>query len=429
MSTAFQPWATSSAIVRCRRRSTPRLRRSRVDVRHGVTVTAVRGGADARGDRASRGEANERDPRAGWPPWPTAPATRWRSPRDGATTTGRSRSSAKLRRASPHGRNRVRALHARRSDRASARARRLRARLDRDARSGAGIAGARRRGIPRASSRATSARDRAASLASPGAARFLSSWNMPASLRAHACVALGNAAQTLHPVAGQGFNLGLRDAWELARIVLDTPRERTRRRRDARADIRAAAAPIGWRVSRSRTDSCACSATIFRCCAGLAGWRSLCSTPFRPRKERSRARCCSAFAEIARRTRDRGSKKRATRRAAREEKSRGRIAHHVSRNGYNPLPPSQSPLRFFSFIARAHRPLRHRQQSRRRADGGRHRSSVPPALQAPRRGIRGVGDGRVESAVVGDGEVAAAHRPSRRGRAHRRADRRRRSRA
>lgn len=27
---------------------------------------------------------------------------------------------------------------------------------------------------------------------------------------------IGNAAQTLHPVAGQGFNLGLRDAWELA---------------------------------------------------------------------------------------------------------------------------------------------------------------------------------------------------------------------
>ena len=44
----------------------------------------------------------------------------------------------------------------------------------------------------------------------------------PASAR---CIALGNAAQTLHPVAGQGFNLGLRDAWELAQIVLDTPRE------------------------------------------------------------------------------------------------------------------------------------------------------------------------------------------------------------
>lgn len=30
---------------------------------------------------------------------------------------------------------------------------------------------------------------------------------------------LGNAAQTLHPVAGQGFNLALRDIWELARCV------------------------------------------------------------------------------------------------------------------------------------------------------------------------------------------------------------------
>jgi 2-octaprenyl-6-methoxyphenol hydroxylase len=38
------------------------------------------------------------------------------------------------------------------------------------------------------------------------------------------CVVLGNAAQTLHPVAGQGFNVGLRDAMGLARAVLDTPR-------------------------------------------------------------------------------------------------------------------------------------------------------------------------------------------------------------
>jgi 2-octaprenyl-6-methoxyphenol hydroxylase len=35
------------------------------------------------------------------------------------------------------------------------------------------------------------------------------------------CVYIGNAAQTLHPVAGQGLNLGLRDAWELARILRD----------------------------------------------------------------------------------------------------------------------------------------------------------------------------------------------------------------
>ncbi len=33
-------------------------------------------------------------------------------------------------------------------------------------------------------------------------------------------VLLGNAAQTLHPVAGQGFNMGLRDAWEMAQEIL-----------------------------------------------------------------------------------------------------------------------------------------------------------------------------------------------------------------
>lgn len=32
-------------------------------------------------------------------------------------------------------------------------------------------------------------------------------------------VTLGNAAQMLHPVAGQGLNLGLRDAWELAETI------------------------------------------------------------------------------------------------------------------------------------------------------------------------------------------------------------------
>jgi 2-octaprenyl-6-methoxyphenol hydroxylase len=34
---------------------------------------------------------------------------------------------------------------------------------------------------------------------------------------------IGNAAQTLHPVAGQGFNLALRDIYELARILADAP--------------------------------------------------------------------------------------------------------------------------------------------------------------------------------------------------------------
>ncbi len=62
-------------------------------------------------------------------------------------------------------------------------------------------------------------------------------------------VLLGNAAQTMHPVAGQGFNMGLRDAWELAQEILDASPEtlgtdamlaayRTQRRTDREAGIR-----------------------------------------------------------------------------------------------------------------------------------------------------------------------------------------------
>jgi len=36
---------------------------------------------------------------------------------------------------------------------------------------------------------------------------------------------VGNAAQTLHPIAGQGLNLGLRDAVDLAAVLCDTPAE------------------------------------------------------------------------------------------------------------------------------------------------------------------------------------------------------------
>jgi 2-octaprenyl-6-methoxyphenol hydroxylase len=48
----------------------------------------------------------------------------------------------------------------------------------------------------------------------------------PLGLNAHAAVsgrtvAIGNAAQTLHPVAGQGLNLGLRDATVLARLLAE----------------------------------------------------------------------------------------------------------------------------------------------------------------------------------------------------------------
>ena len=61
-------------------------------------------------------------------------------------------------------------------------------------------------------------------------------------------VVIGNAAQSLHPIAGQGFNLGMRDAYELARAIIATPRDRlgertmlemyaTRRRGDRYAGI------------------------------------------------------------------------------------------------------------------------------------------------------------------------------------------------
>jgi 2-octaprenyl-6-methoxyphenol hydroxylase len=58
---------------------------------------------------------------------------------------------------------------------------------------------------------------------------------------------IGNARQTLHPVAGQGLNLGLRDAWDLAQIMREArdpgdaallARFAARRRLDAGAAIR-----------------------------------------------------------------------------------------------------------------------------------------------------------------------------------------------
>ncbi|MGR3807351.1 2-octaprenyl-6-methoxyphenyl hydroxylase [Pasteurella testudinis] len=42
----------------------------------------------------------------------------------------------------------------------------------------------------------------------------------------HRLALVGNAAQTLHPIAGQGFNLGLRDVVCLANIVVDAARQR-----------------------------------------------------------------------------------------------------------------------------------------------------------------------------------------------------------
>jgi 2-octaprenyl-6-methoxyphenol hydroxylase len=54
------------------------------------------------------------------------------------------------------------------------------------------------------------------------------------------CVRIGNAAQTLHPVAGQGMNLGLRDAHDMVQ------------RLSAAADLDVALKGLEWRRAPDR---------------------------------------------------------------------------------------------------------------------------------------------------------------------------------
>jgi 2-octaprenyl-6-methoxyphenol hydroxylase len=74
-------------------------------------------------------------------------------------------------------------------------------------------------------------------------------------------VYIGNAAQTLHPVAGQGLNLGLRDAWELSRVFNGAAdpgdanllaRYAATRRLDAQASVRVTDALAGVFLGSNR---------------------------------------------------------------------------------------------------------------------------------------------------------------------------------
>ena len=116
------------------------------------------------------------------------------------------------------------------------------------ARAGARAGAARR--SANSSARSPRLRDAGRAVRSPSKARRAAAGAARARRRASASasVYIGNAAQTLHPVAGQGLNLGLRDAWELAQRLAGRARSRRRarccsaspraRRLDARATIR-----------------------------------------------------------------------------------------------------------------------------------------------------------------------------------------------
>ena len=71
--------------------------------------------------------------------------------------------------------------------------------------------------------------------------RFALGLNAERSLVDGCTVRIGNAAQTLHPVAGQGLNLGLRDAFELVQVLR---RRDDQMRRDGVTGVRAQS-PLG----------------------------------------------------------------------------------------------------------------------------------------------------------------------------------------
>ena len=70
--------------------------------------------------------------------------------------------------------------------------------------------------------------------------RFALGLNAERTLVDGAVVRIGNAAQTLHPVAGQGLNLGLRDAWELVEALRRHP------------DVAQALQRVEWRRAADR---------------------------------------------------------------------------------------------------------------------------------------------------------------------------------
>jgi 2-octaprenyl-6-methoxyphenol hydroxylase len=82
--------------------------------------------------------------------------------------------------------------------------------------------------------------------------------NVPVALRT---AIIGNAAQTLHPIAGQGLNLGLRDAASLAAAIAAT----------SPADLGSAGMLEAYRESRRRDASRGIAFTDFLVSSFLDG--------------------------------------------------------------------------------------------------------------------------------------------------------------
>ena len=416
--------ATSCRTARCSTRSTPRW--------------TQRGRAACASARAWRVSAARRDARtctlAGSAEPPLLARLAVVADGSGTTVHGVAREHrdygqvaliAKVRMAAPHAGVAYERFTAERSDGAAAGGRSLRSRVDDDAGGGGRALATARRARSSASSRITLAHACATSSACASAGSFpLALEFAPAESSPQRCVLIGNAAQALHPIAGQGFNLGIARRVRARAGDQRGDARRARRPRDARARTRRAARRPLRPASRSRTGSRAVFAFDGRSSLGRAGSRSRCSTRCRPPSGRSRARCCSVVLN------------------ARSLRANARVIFALraadmrrAQSRYNSIVPFRVCLPRVSrvlsppskFSEHAHRTLHVAEQPRRRADGGRHRPAVPAAVQAPGRRLRGVGNGGVQSAAVRHRQVAPAHRSRRRGRADRRADRRRRS--
>ncbi len=151
------------------------------------------------------------------------------------------------------------------------------------------------------------------------------------------CVLIGNAAQTLHPVAGQGFNLGVRDAWVLAQTIVEHGR-----------DALGGRAMLADFAARRRTDRAAgiafthgltnVFAPDFALCRGRAGWRSLCSM-----RCRRQARFTRDALRPALNARALFALARARARARVRMPRRGSRARHVGKARYN-RPDARAPV-------------------------------------------------------------------------------------